>query len=100
MNLGAPGSSQGRLDDAYIGDKKRCGVLMIDAQFWEQELLHCTDTWEKRKKGGIVLVARSATHVKGELRGRECKFYITCVQRGGEAALTEGGDRGMGVGEK
>lgn len=42
---------------------------MIDTHFWEQEPLNCTDAREKRKKGGIVLVARSAAQVKGE-RGR------------------------------
>lgn len=69
MNLGAPGSSKGRLQDAYIGEKNRGGSLMIDARFWEQELLDCTVHPDK-KRGGIVLVARSAAQVKGELKGR------------------------------
>lgn len=50
MNLGAPGSSKGRLRDAYIGEKNRGGSLMIDARFREQELLNCSVHPEKREE--------------------------------------------------
>lgn len=105
MNLGAPGSSKGRLRDAYIGETNRGGSLMIDARFWEQELLNCSVHPGKKERRNCVsrtFCGSGERTAEGKVRNKcgERKFYTTCAQRGGGAALTEGGNRGMGGGEK
>lgn len=57
---------------------------------------------ERRNCVSCTFCGSGERRAEGKVRNKcgERKFYTTCAQRGGGAALTEGGNRGTGGGEK